>query len=288
MATPKKKPTKRTAASSAAKTPAKRPVKSPAKPSPKTPALSAANTTRLDALAEPYARPPDASIAATAQDARALFAIATKKRAPLLLRSRLDAKLLASLPVRRALLEATERAWSRARVAALPAARRKEREEAEALRSDALAALRYFCADDDALQREVDDIRLGEGMPDLIEDLGRAAALLVEHAAHLKKADLAGGVNAAAKRATALADALGATDAETATDAASALLLSRRNRAFWHLADATRAVRNAGAYVFRRDPTTLALFRDTRANATGRATPPGDGPPGAGPLPVST
>lgn len=284
MATAKKKPTKRAASTSAAKPPAK----PSAKPSAKTPALSAADATRLDALSEPYTRSPDASIAATAQDARALFAIATKKRAPLLLRSRLDAKVLASLPLRRALLEATERAWSRARVAALPAARRKEREEAEALRSDALAALRYFCADDDALQREVDDIRLGEGLPDLIEDLGRTAALLVEHAAHLKKADLAGGVNAAAKRATALADALGANDAETATDAASALLLSRRNRAFWHLADATRAVRNAGAYVFRRDPTTLALFRDTRANATGRSTPPGDGPPGAAPPPVAT
>ena len=47
--------------------------------------------------------------------------------------------------------------------------------------------------------------------------------------------------------------------------------MSLRNRAFWFLREAMDAVRSAGRYVYRKEPTLLVAFRASSSRARTRA-----------------
>lgn len=222
--------------------------------------VPAAGKKTLLALDASYAASLDASVPQVIQEARELEVIAKKHGTTLLSGTLLDKKTLDSLQPRRELLEGAETVWVRARAGNLDKGLADKRAEAETLKSDMIASLRYFCAGDAAIQKVLDDISEGSGLPDLIDDLRQLAPLWDANPAALKKA--APGKKASAK-ALALADDLAQTAAEQATDAEVTDALELRNRAFWHLREAMDAIRAAGRYIYRGQPRFLTLFRSS-------------------------
>jgi hypothetical protein len=211
----------------------------------------------------------DHPVVDTLQEARELSAAERKLGKALYKKSKLTRAVGKSLPDRRALLEAAEAAWTDARTRGLTSDLREARKEAEGLKRDALAALRHFLEDDEAVQKRVDAIVPGTGVAGLVDDLQRLAGLMDEQGAALAKAELP---KDAPTQARALAEQLGTGTAERAVDPERQEAQALRNRAFWWLREAMDEIRSAGRYVYRDDPKLLALFRasSTRARARQR------------------
>jgi hypothetical protein len=267
---------------------AKKPT--PKKPAKKKPALTTAQRELLLALDDTFASPIDHPVAETLQESRELEVVIRKLGNELYKKSKLSKKVATSLAARRALLETSEALWTDSRALTLPSDLRALRVQAENLKRDAIAALRHFREDDEAVQRRVDAIILGAGTADLIDDLKKLAVLLEEHSDALTKADLP---PHAPKRARAIAEALGGGAAERVMDPDGSTAMELRNRAFWWLREAMDAIRSAGRYVYRGDPKRLILFRasSTRARARTRAATqdkPGSSGPKEEPTPGSS
>jgi hypothetical protein len=223
----------------------------------------------LFALPDSYARHPDRPVADILQEANELVAIVKKHGKALYAKTRLDKRVAESLKARRSALASAESDWAKHRAKTTPKGLRALREEAEALKHDAIAALRYFVEEDEDVQAELDAIVVGTGLPDLIDDLEKLGSLLADHAAALKKADLP---KKAASRARELARTLGEGTAAHATDREGAALLALRNRAFWFAREAMEAIRSAGRYAFRSEPALATLFRSSSRRGTLRGT----------------
>ena len=223
-------------------------------------ALAPRDRTALLALEDSYDRPPDVSVPVLMQEGLELAGVVGKYRARLLGGTRLEKKLLDAIASRRATLDTTESMWRARRLQA--AGSRELHDEAEALKRDAVATLRYFVADDATVQRRLDAIQEGTGLADFVVDLKRLSELLAEQAPSLKKADLP---KNAATRARELSEQISEGAAGQSVDGAAAQLLSLRNRAFWSLREAMDEIRAAGRYAFRAEPKLLPLFRATRS-----------------------
>ena len=251
----------------------------------KTQRLTPAQIKALAQLDESFARPPDASVAVVAQEARELVATIKKYGKQLHAKTDLDAKQSGALGARLAVLEGADVGWAAVRDAATPADTKKGRSEAEKLKRDMVAALRYFARDEAGVQGRVDAIQEGKGIADLIDDLQKLADLVEENAALLRKAELP---KRAPQVARTLARAIGERAAERPVERVAvrdgADPLATRNRAYWHLREGMDAVREAGRYLFREEPKKLALFRaSTRHGAVRRKQPaPVVAPPPAG------
>ena len=237
----------------------KKPASSAARP------FTNAQLNALHGLEDYSERPIGSHIAEVLQEARALEALVARYGKKLRAGSRLDARTMTSLGERRALLEVAEKTWLTEHLSLASRAVRKTRAEAELFKRDVIAALRYFVADDEALQRRIDAIPLGTAMPGLCDDLKNLAPVLVGVGAALKKAALP--KNAAAK-CIALSEALAPAAAEMATDVPADHLRLLRNRAYWYLRQAMDAIRAAGRYVFRNEPALLVQFRASSARAS--------------------
>jgi hypothetical protein len=262
--TPKAKKKKNAANAPDAKAP--KPAK--AKPSKGKRAITAAQRMALLALDPAFDAPIDRNIAETQQEARELESVLGKIGKEIYAKSNLDKALAQSLEARRSLLETAESTWAEHRDAALSKSLRAARADAEELKRDVIAALRHFREDDSKVQSRVDDIILGSGLPDLIDDLKKLAALIDESGAKLARADLPAH---SADKARGYAESLSLGSADKAIDPAGAELMSLRNRAFWSLREAMDAVRSAGRYVYRKQPKILVAFRASSSRARSRA-----------------
>lgn len=266
MASEKKKKS-RTETASATDAPSETPAAEPPRGGKKKSALTAAQRQELLELDPAYEAPIDHPVATTLQEARELEAALSKLGKELYKKSRLSKDVAASLPARRALLDAAESAWTAVRTLPLSSDLRAQRKDAEALKRDAIAALRYFLAGDEDVERRVDAIVLGTGVADLVSDLNQLGELLEQHRAQLARADLP---KNAPKRARELAEALGSGLAERAVDPEGGAVMALRNRAFWWLREAMDEIRDAGRYVYRDERKVLALFRASGARARAR------------------
>ena len=231
-------------------------------------AITAAQRTALLALDPAFDAPIDRNIAETQQEARELESVLGKIGKDIYARSNLDKEVARSLEARRLLLEITESAWAERRDAALSKSLRGVRADAEDLKRDLIAALRHFRENDSNVQSRVDDIIPGSGLPDLIDDLKKLAALVDESGTKLARADLP---THPADKARGYAESLSRGSADKAIDPEGSALMSLRNRAFWHLREAMDAVRSAGRYVYRKQPKILVAFRASSSRARSRA-----------------
>ena len=217
-----------------------------------------------------YAEPIDYSVADILQESRDLQVAVRKLGAALYTKSNLKRDVGDSLADRHAMLDAAETEWAAHRIVVLPQQLRALRKEAEELKKEAIAALRHFKKGDPDVQSRLNAIVEGSGLADLIDDLVKLEALLREHKAALKNADLP--KNTAA-RALELAEILGGEAAERAIDTEGSDALELRNRAYWWLRLAMNDVRDAGRYVYRKQPKYRAIFRasSTLARSGARA-----------------
>jgi hypothetical protein len=190
---------------------------------PKTPPISAAQNKLLTSLDPSFDAFPDVAVPTVLLEARELEKTVTKHGPALYRGSELDRKLAGAIGARLTLLAAADAQWAARRRAVTPQAMRAQRDEAEALKRDAVAALRYFLRDEPEVQARLSAIQEGSGLADLLDDLDKLAALLDEHGARLKKADLP---KKPAARARALAKALGAAAGEKKLDTDTAALLA--------------------------------------------------------------
>lgn len=229
----------------------------------------------LLALPVSYEDKINRSVGDVLYDASNLRRTALKEWNTLSKKTLLASDALEQLKQRAEHLESAEAAWTDARKLRAPAKLVKAREQGRSLRSDAVAALRYFLRQDDEVQAQVDNIVEGDGDADLIDDLRKLATLVDEHSDALAKAELPkDGSDAFRKLAELLTDET----SERASDVAGAKALALRNRAYWSLRELMSEVRAAGRYVFRKEPLTAAKFVDPLGNksATKEAAPAPD------------
>ena len=224
----------------------------------RTPRLTAAQRRALFALPDRYQRAPDRPIAHVVDEARELVPVTRRVAAKLRARTTIDGAVVSSLARRVDALVAAEGAWRALAFGALPPKLAKKVPLAEKLRRDVVAALRFFLADDERAQRQVDGIEEASNLAGLVTDLAKAADLLDEHALGLHAADLPAD---AADVCRALAQELQPAALADAEDFPALEAMDLRNRAFWHLKEAIDAVRAAGRYAFRDDKKLRAFFR---------------------------
>lgn len=243
----------------------------------KTPKLAKQHISALKALGADYAEPLDRRVAEVLYETRELEAVLEKLGKELMGKSLLTAEMIEALPVRRKVLETAEDLWSREKSAAMSGDQKELRKEAERLKRDIMAALRYFlrnASNGAEIEKRLDAIAEGTGLADLVSDLRQLSGLVEEHEAALSKADLP---KKAASRALSLSDALsGSVKAYSDNDEAQKAI-DLRNRAFWWLRDVVDEVRAAGRYVYRDHPKKLALFRPAQKRRS-PAKKPAEGP----------
>ncbi|MDC0680960.1 hypothetical protein [Sorangium atrum] len=266
MASEKKKKA-RTEAASDAGTQGEKPSAEPQRGGKKKSTLTAAQRQELLDLDPAYEAPIDHPVSDTLQEARELEVALSKLGKEIYKKSRLSKEVGTSISARRDLLAAAESAWTEVRTLPLSSDLRAQRKDAEALKRDAIAALRYFLAADEEVERRVDGIVLGTGVADLVSDLSQLAELLEQHRDALARADLP---KRAPERARELAAALSSGAAERAVDPQGNAAMALRNRAFWWLREAMDDIRAAGRYVYRDERKVLALFRTSSARARAR------------------
>lgn len=260
--------------------PTPRPRPSTPKPPHPTATVPAADAKRLLALDAAFDKPLDVPVKQLLHEARDLASTARRLEPELVAKSELSKGFSAELSRRTDLADAAERAWQAARALHVPADVEVARQDGEALKRRAFAALRYFCRADPEVQSRLDRIYEGAGDADLIDDLTKLADLVRTHGPDLKKADLprrpADALEAAAHALAEVAAARG-----KAPDLVTAQRL--RNRAFWWLRALLEDVRAAGRYVFRGDPKALKAFRSTTTHTRvqRKSKPPAPEPPTA-------
>ena len=149
--------------------------------------------------------------------------------------------------------------WAVVRSARTPEALTQAREEAAAVRSDHVAALRWNLRGDRMVQAALDAIMEGDGDADLVQDLVDTSALITAHASAF---DTDTTFDAAAqvqrgRDASAVLRSL-VTDVVLATEDKDALDL--RDRAYTHLDGLLSEIRIAGRYALRHDADAVRRF----------------------------
>jgi hypothetical protein len=220
-----------------------------------------------------YEAPIDLPVALILQDAREMVGLLRKLGKRILERSRLDGSLLEELPARATALDKAELAWASARKIQLPTLRKKLRKQAEELRSDTIAALRHFALQDTTTQAKLDRIVEGSGLADLIDDLKKLAPLVDRHRPLLGRSGLPEqAAEQLAGLASSLEEATENESAERAGNEEARQALALRNRAYWHLREATDEIRECARYAFRNEPELARLFRSLNTTRRGKTT----------------
>jgi flagellar hook-basal body complex protein FliE len=244
--------------------------------------LAAERQAELLALPKSYERSIDIPVSQCLQESRELEEVLKLYGVDLSEKGDLTKEARDTLKLRRAVLEQAENLWFGFRLALTPEEKRQARQDAEDLKRDLVAALRFFLRNDQELQRKVSAIQEGSGLADLLDDLSKLADLTEQHQAALSKAEYPQKQSpaTASSQARTLAETLGTTVAIEKASQTAAEAINLRNRAFWSLRELMDEARATGRYVFRKKPKLLVLFRSSKyaANANGKtevtATPP--------------
>ena len=178
---------------------------------------------------------------------------------------KLDPAALDALPAGIALLEEAESSWQAERRRLTGRKNVALTKEAERARREIVAAGRYFLEDDATAQKWLDEIVDGDGLEDLIDDLGECARFAAEHAAALGAADVEGGMPALAARATELGALLSGDLASARTDLAAKEAFQRRNAVAFFVEGVLEGIRKAARYRHRHQPEKLAPFRSAHS-----------------------
>lgn len=132
---------------------------------------------------------------------------------------------------------------------------------AHTLRGDIMTACRWNLRKDRIAQGTLDRIAEGDGLPDLLSDLGALAVLILAHASAFssdntfdptERAQTCNNTVAHVKAIAAAAANASTSDKTTLTDT--------RNRAWTHFKALQKDLRDAAGYAFRHDPQTLKHF----------------------------
>ena len=187
-----------------------------------------------------------------------------------------DASDLSELGALTAALSDAERTWDRIRIRRGEDSLTAMRKDAEAWRRDALAAGRYLLRKDKRALGELDRIAEGEGLADLVADLGELRTFIADHPQAFEALEKPIDVAAAEKLASGLGQG---GDGPAASEA-----LSARNRAYWALDSAVTEIRAGLRFLLRHEPKKLASLlsqfeaqkraRQRKAAASTSETPP--------------
>lgn len=220
---------------------------------------------------------PTQPVDVTVAELTRLFTLAKPQRARLVQLPGFEARWLDEAPAYIDVLAESETVWSDARSASRAGISPRRVVEAEALKDDAFASARYVLRKDPVVQQGLDEIAQGTGVADLAADLASLATLVASRPQEFA-ADTVLPVDFV-QRARALSVELATgIDPTTAAEAQE-----RRNRAFWVAEEASRELREALKFIWRKQPAKIAQLgasyasrlRRDRAN---RAKEGGGGP----------
>ena len=149
--------------------------------------------------------------------------------------------------------------WATSRRARTPEGLLQARDEAIALRSGAVAALRWNARGNRVVQAAVDAVMEGNGDADLIQDLLDLSALIASNASAFDD-DETFDAPEQAQKARDAAQALRAQASGVVTDATADEALDLRDRAFTYLEQQLDELRAAGRYALRGDTSAVLRF----------------------------
>jgi hypothetical protein len=230
--------------------------------------LSAAQRAQLIALGDPrYNRPTDISVADITAEAKEVLGYYDEVGDEIVKHSKVERSDVTMFPKLIARLDAAQVNWQTTRRRTASPALLAARTEAEAIEAPLFAELRYFLADDNDVQVRLDEIQVGDGDADTVQDLRDLADLHDLNGGALKKARLPKQVAALARAAAKTLEAE-LTDKSGADAIATAMGL--RNRAYWSLRLHMDLLREGGRHVFRDDASRLKWFRASSTRAADR------------------
>lgn len=169
----------------------------------------------------------------------------------------ITADMISALPVRAGACREAQSIWNKDYRSQQEAQKQwaEQAPDAYTLRDDLLASMRFAYRKDEALLSRVSAITEGGGHADMIQDLNDIAVLGRENTDRLTAIgfDL-DQLDLAATRADELADLLAEANGDKADANQSKLI---RDKAYTHLKAQVDEIREAGKYVFRKDPNRL-------------------------------
>ena len=168
-----------------------------------------------------------------------------------------EERWVTELPAYARTLALGELQWAEGRAGSRAGISPKRVKLAEALRTNAVASGRYLLRADPVAQQQLDQIQEGSGVADLVADLRALSSLLTTHAAAFA-ADPSLTPDSAAQAATFASEMSAGIDPSGA-----AALQARRNRLFWLTKEAVTELRAALAFLWRKQPTKIALLGTT-------------------------
>lgn len=152
------------------------------------------------------------------------------------------------------ILSTSEARWNTLRAVSRAGTTVKALKEATAQESDVTERLRYLLRHNPEVQQELDQIQEGSGIADTAEDLQALHEICMEHATFLKTDETFPFTQV--EQFPTLAESLLVGIDPSASADAQAL----RNRAFWYLLESVNELRAALRYLWRKQPTKLALL----------------------------
>jgi hypothetical protein len=177
-----------------------------------------------------------------------------------LLKTKVTAAALARARVLLGALLLAQRAWGRVRAGRDAQELVDAVEQAEGLRADALEALAYTLEGDRKAEGRIAAIREGEGVPDLIDDLGDLRLLIEDHEAQMR-GDALFEYDETLDAIDALLETIKPLRSDKVFDAERRYAKDTRDRAWTLALAAIRAIRAGGRRAFSKDPVRLKLFQ---------------------------
>jgi hypothetical protein len=159
-----------------------------------------------------------------------------------------------------AALMLAQRAWSRVRAGRDAQELVDAVEQAEALRADILEAVDYDLKGDRVAEGRIAAIREGEGVPDLIDDLGDLRVLLADHEA-VMRADELFDYDQTLRDIDDVLAIISPLRSDKVFDAERVRAKDTRDRAWTLAIAAVRELREGGRRAFSKDPASLAFFQ---------------------------
>jgi hypothetical protein len=159
-----------------------------------------------------------------------------------------------------AALMLAQRAWNRVRTGRDAQDLVDAVERAEALRADILEAVDYDLKGDRVAEGRIAAIREGEGVPDLIDDLGDLRVLLADHEA-VMRADELFDYDQTLRDIDDVLAIISPLRSDKVFDAERVRAKDTRDRAWTLAIAAVRELREGGRRAFSKDPASLAFFQ---------------------------
>jgi hypothetical protein len=162
-----------------------------------------------------------------------------------------------------------QREWSRVRAGRDAQELVDGVERAEALRADIYEAVDYDLEGDRVAEGRIAAIREGDGVPDLIDDLGDLRVLITDYEA-IMRADALFDYDQTLKDIDDVLAIITPLRSDKVFDAERMRAKDTRDRAWTLAVRAIRAIRSGGRRAFSKDPTSLAFFQSKHEIAAKR------------------